>query len=67
MWGTGGGGNCGELCGKAVAGGGLFKSSTLSAISCAPHKRYSVCTCTACLGRSLLYQSLFDSVLIMDF
>ena len=56
------GGDCGgELW------GGLFKSSTLSAISCAPHKRYSVCTCTVCLGLSLFYQSLFDSVLIMDF
>ena len=28
---------------------------------------YSVCTCTVCLGLSLFYQSLFDSVLIMDF
>ena len=57
------GGTVGGSCG----GGGLFKSSTLSAILCAPHKRYSVCTCTVCLGRSLLCQSLFDSVLIMDF
>ena len=48
--------SCG-LWGRSVGGG---------AVSCAPHKRYSVCTCTVCLGRSLLYQSLFDSVLIMD-
>ena len=26
-----------------------------------------MCTCTVCLGRGRLYQSLFDSVLIMDF
>ena len=42
LWGRGRGcmGSWGELCGKAVAGGELwgrlFKSSTLSAISCAP-------------------------------
>ena len=40
VWGTVGG-----TVGVAVGGGGQFKSSTLSAISCAPHKRYSVfCT-----------------------
>ena len=39
--------------------GGLFKSSTFSAISCAPQEVQ--------LGRSLFYQSLFDSVLIMYF
>ena len=43
------------------------RSNTLSVITSNPHKRYSVCTCTVWLGRSLLYQSLFDSVLIMDF
>ena len=57
------GGSWGELCGKAVAGGtvggGLFKSSTLSAISCAPHKRYSVCTCTVCAHVQCVWDLVF--------
>ena len=76
LWGRGKGcvgnwgGSWGELCGKAVAGGELWGGCSSQALSVpfhAPPKRYSVCTCTVCLGRSLLYQSLFDSVLIMDF
>ena len=43
------------------------RSNTLSVVTSNPHMRYSVCTCTVWLGRSLLYQSLFGSVLIMDF
>ena len=48
----------GQLCGEAVWGNCDVTSN--------PHKRYSVCPCTVWLGRGLLYQSLFDSVLIMN-
>ena len=51
--------SCG-LWGGGAVGGGLFHAPPQEV-------QYSVCTCTVCLGRSLLYQSLFDSVLIMDF
>ena len=41
---------------------GSVKSSTLSVVASAPHKRYSVGTCTVWLGMyySHLNQSLFD-------
>ena len=71
------GGSCGELCGKAVAGGELWGGAVqVKHFEChfmrPPQEvqcvhMYSVCTCTVCLGLSLFYQSLFDSVLIMDF
>ena len=68
------GGGVGELWG----GGGLwhvpvnvllrlflwFSPFKHFVVTSTPHKRCSVCTCTAWLGRGLLYQSLFDGVLI---
>ena len=56
-------------CGGGTVGGGGTGAVQVKHFEChfmRPHKRYSVCTCTVCLGRSLLYQSLLDSVLIMD-
>ena len=67
MWGAGGEGTEGSYVGKlwtvggrAVGGGGCFMRPPQEV-------QYSVCTCTVCLGRSHLCQSLFDSVMIMDF
>ena len=60
------------MCVGAVEGDLLLWLSQVKQLECCyiqPSHRvgYGVCTCTVWLGCGLLYHSLLDSVLIMDF